>query len=272
MAPGLWLPRADFALAYGLSVALVVLLAIAGLLGAAFGMDGLHEPYPASLPGLLGQDILSVIGAAPLLAIGLWLARRGSLVGLFLWAGMLFYAAYTYFFMVVGAVTPLLPAYVAIVALGTYGLLALLFRLDVEAVAHRFSGRTPRRWVAGYFLAVVGLFMVLWGGLVSTSLAEGTGLDPVQHQVVAIDLTILLPVLLYAGVQLWRGAASGYVLGGLLLVKTAATSFTLAFNGTLAMLWNAELVASEAVLAVIFGAMAIGALALLVPYLRSAQG
>jgi hypothetical protein len=90
--------------------------------------------------------------------------------------------------------------------------------------------------------------------------------------VVTIDLTILLPVLLYGGIQLWRGAASGYVLGGLLLVKTAATSFTLAFNGTLTMWWNAELVASEAVLAAIFGAMALAALALLVPYLRSMDG
>ncbi|MGH2380693.1 MAG: hypothetical protein ACRDG7_05675 [Candidatus Limnocylindria bacterium] len=261
--------KTDVRLVYWLSLALAGLLAAAAVTGLLYGMRGLYEPYPASQPGIIGQDIVMLAGGVPLLLVSMWLTRRGSLVGIFLWAGTLFYAAYTYYFMAVGAFNALFPIYVAIVALGTYGLLALLFRVDTQTLARRLSDTAPRRATAGFFFVIVGLFTLTWGGLVVSTVAQGAELNPVQHLVVAIDGAILLPVLFYAGVQLWRGAASGILLGGMLLVKSAATGLTLAFTGAFAMWWNRAFDPFEAFLIVIFGTMTISAVVLLLLYPRS---
>ena len=46
------------------------------------------------MPGLLGQDAFNLVVGVPLPLGLLWLARRGSLVGLLLWPGALFYVLY----------------------------------------------------------------------------------------------------------------------------------------------------------------------------------
>ena len=55
------------------------------------------------VPGLLGQDAFNLAVGTPLLLGSMWLARRGTLVGLLLWPGMLLYASYWYVIYVVGA-------------------------------------------------------------------------------------------------------------------------------------------------------------------------
>ncbi|MDQ3874659.1 MAG: hypothetical protein M3322_03770 [Actinomycetota bacterium] len=249
-----------------LSWALAALLAMASIIGLAIGMDGMYQLYPASATGLFAQDLVVLFGALPALLLGILLSARGVAFGFLLWSGMLFYTAYTYFFMLVGAVTVLFPVYIAIVAVSTYSLLALLLRLDVARLAERLAS-APRRSAAVFFFVIVGLFTVLWGGLVASTLATGEELSPVQHLVVAADGAILLPILAYAGLKLWQGTPGGYVLGGVLLVKTIATGFTLAFTGAFSMLAAGQIEASELFLVVVFSAMAVAASVLLVRYL-----
>jgi len=66
--------------------------------------------------------------------------------------------------------------------------------------------------------------------------------------------------------------AWGYVLGGFLLVKMAATGFTLAFTTALGVWWVRGIDPFNAFLFVLFALMAIGSVALLVPYLRGVGG
>jgi hypothetical protein len=261
--------KRDLRFVYGLSLGLGVLLASASVVGLASGLGGLYEPYPPSEAGLFAQDLVVLFVALPLLVASIWLARRGSVAGLLAWAGALFYAAYTYYFMVIGAFTILFPVYIAIVALAMYALLALLFALDAARVAQAIGDRGPRRPMAAFFLVTVVLFIVLWGGLVASSLAAGEGLDPVQHLVVAIDGAILLPILGYAGVQLLRRATSAPVLAGLLIVKAGLTGFTLAFTSAFAM-WSAgEVQPMDMFLAAVFSVMTIVAAGLWIAFARA---
>ena len=117
-----------------------------------------------------------------------------------------------------------------------------------------------------FALEGVALFVILWGGLVASTLAAGGTLNPVQHLVVAIDGAILLPVLAYAGIQLLRRKPIGYVLAGVLIVKAGLTGFTLAFTSAFAMWWDGKVVASEAFLVGIFGVMTLVALATWIPF------
>ena len=254
-----------------LSVVLGVLLAGVSIVGVATGLDGLYEPYPAAAAGLFAQDLVVLLVALPLLGTSMLLARRGSTVALLAWAGVLFYAAYTYYFMAIGAFTALFPAYVLIVAVATYGLLSLLFASDADGVAAAVRDGVPRRLIAAFFLVSVALFVILWGGLVASTLAADYILSPVQHLVVAIDVAILLPILAYAGLQLLRRAPSGYLLAGMLIVKAGLTGFTLAFTGAFAMWWSGRFEASEGLLVAIFSVMAIMAVALWTPFARPAR-
>ena len=77
------------------------------------------------------------------------------------------------------------------------------------------------------------LFVLMWGGMSISSAAAGTRPDEVLREVVIVDCTVLLPPLFFGGLRLWRREAWGYALGGLLVVKAAATGCTLAFTTAL---------------------------------------
>jgi len=245
------------------------LLFVASLVGLGFGPSGLYDAYPAALAGLIGQDIVTLGGGLPLLLGAMWLTRRGSAAGLQLWAGILFYFAYSYSFFLVGGFNALFLVYVGIVSTSLYALLALLFRIDADALTAEFADRAPVRRTATFFIVTASLFVVMWGGLSVASILAASTPDPVVHLVVAIDGAVLLPLLLYGGLKLWRREPWGYVLGGMLLTKATATGFTLAFTSTLAMWWTGSVDPFQVFLAVLFGLMAVVGLALLVPYLRS---
>jgi hypothetical protein len=114
--------KSKFTLAYALSAVLALLLISSSLAGLLYGSGGLYEPYPASLAGLVGQDAITLLFGLPLLLVSTWLALRGSTRGLLLWAGTLFYFAYSYFFYLVGVFNDLFFLFAVMVA----GSLALL--------------------------------------------------------------------------------------------------------------------------------------------------
>lgn len=99
-----------------------------------------------------------------------------------------------------------------------------------------------------------------------SSAVAGTRPGAVTHSVIAVDCTVLLPLLFFGGLLLWRRDAWGYVLGGFLLVKMATTGFTLAFTTALGVWWVRGIDPFNAFLFVLFALMAIGSVALLVPF------
>jgi hypothetical protein len=255
-----------------LSGALAVLLLISSIVGLLYGSRGFYDSYPASLAGLVGQDGITLVLGIPLLIVSMWLTRRGSTGALLVWAGALFYFAYSYYFYVIGGFNALFLIYIAIVSLSLYGLLSLLFAIDAEALRARFGSRAPVRLIGGFFIGISLLFILMWVGMSVMSAVAGTHPDEVMRSVVIIDCTVLLPLLFFGGFRLWRREAWGYVLGGLLLTKLVATGFTLAFNTALGAWWAGQIGGFDAFLFVIFALMAAGAIPLLVAYLRGLQG
>ena len=258
--------------AYALSGLLCVLLLISSIVGLLYGGRGFYDSYPAALAGLVGQDGVTLVLGIPLLMISAWFTGRGSTSGLLVWSGALFYFAYSYYFYVTGGFNALFLLYIAIVATSLYGLLTLLFAIDPEEMRGRFGSRAPARLIGGFFICIALLFALMWGGMVISSAVAGTRPDEVLRSVVIIDCTVLLPLLFFGGVRLWRRVGWGYVLGGLLLTKLAMTGFTLAFNTSLGALWAGHISGFDAFLFVVFALMAAGALPLLVIFLRSMQG
>jgi hypothetical protein len=259
-------------LPYALSGLLCVLLLISSVVGLLYGGGGFYDSYPAALAGLVGQDAVTLVLGIPVLMISVWLTGRGSTGGLLVWSGALFYFAYSYYFYIIGGFNALFLVYIAIVSTSLYGLLTLLFAIDPEELRSSFGPRAPARPVGGFFVCIALLFALMWGGMVISSAVVGTPPDEVLRSVVIIDCTVLLPLLFFGGVNLWRTEGWGYVLGGLLLTKLAMTGFTLAFNTALGALWAGRIAGFDAFLFVVFALMTAGALPLLVLYLRSVQG
>ena len=258
--------------AYALSGLLTLLLLVSSSVGLLYGGGSFYDSYPASLAGLVGQDGITLVLGTPLLLSSMWRTRRDSTGALLVWAGTLFYFVYSYYFYVIGSFNALFLVYVGIVSSSLYGLLSLLFAVDTEALKARFRASVPTPLVGGFFVGIALLFLLMWGGMSVTSAVAGTRPDEVLRSVVIIDCTVLLPLLFFGGLRLWRKDAWGYVLGGLLLTKLAATGFTLAFTTALGALWAGRIGGFNTFLFVVFSLMAVGALLLIFPYLRSIEG
>ena len=203
-------------------IALLMVVAAAGGLWA----DGLYrdpEPFAAALRG---YDLVTLVVAAPLLVGALLAARHGSAGAQLVWLGMLAYAVYDYAIYVFGAAfNAFFLIHVAlftgsIVTLGLAGA-----RLDVHGVAARFSPRTPVRWIAGFLLLIaVGLGGMWIAGALRfafTGAFPGESLmvlpPAAVHLAYALDLSLLVPAYVLAGILLWRRSAWGYVSASALL-------------------------------------------------------
>jgi hypothetical protein len=167
----------------------------------------------------LAQDALSLVAGLPILLGSLWLARRGSLIGLLLWPGALFYVLYSYALYLVSAL--FLP-YLALVAVSAYTTIGLVASVDGEAVRQRLAGVVPARTVGGILVGLALLTLAQdAGGAVVTALAGGAPVAPLAQHVWIVDLAVEVPAVLVGGVLLWRREALGYVAGaGLLLGAT----------------------------------------------------
>jgi hypothetical protein len=147
--------RFDLRVLHVTSIVTAVLLALTAVAGLAFGSRGLYNPDPATLPTFLGQDGITLALVLPLLLWSVWATGRGSLRALLLWTAAMFYVAYSYAYYVLNPeFNVLYLAYIAIVAMSLYGCLYLLLGTDADAVAGRFSERTPVR-LAAMFLMVL---------------------------------------------------------------------------------------------------------------------
>ena len=226
-------------LAYALSGVTAVLLLLTSIAGVVFGQRGLYVPDSATMPAFLGQDALSLIFGLPLLLGSATLARRGSLGGLLVWMGALFYIAYSYaFYPLSPEFNALYLAYIAVVSTSLYSLVYLLMSVNAEAVQARFSPRTPVRLIGGFMMLMALLLTLKWVSTIVGMLADGAIPTRVQRVVWPLDLIVALPALFWGGLWLWRQQPLGYVVAGLLLLKAAFVGITLVVDTWLVSLWG----------------------------------
>jgi hypothetical protein len=256
----------DLSLVFRISNATAALLVGSSIAGLLYGPRGWwYDTDPATLPAFLAQDVMTLVVGVPLLLGSAFAVRRGSLRGVLCWMGALFYVAYSYYFYVIGArFNALFPVYIAIVSLGTYGTLALLFSLDLPRLPARFD-RLRMRGISTFLVITALSFAGMWLSRIDDHLLSGTPLDPVSRAVIAIDGVILLPLFYYGGGALARREPLGYALAGLLLVKATATFLTLIVSSAIASHWGRSVDAVET-LAYVVGF--VTALTLLVSFLE----
>jgi hypothetical protein len=215
--------KRDLSLAYAASIGVALVMTVASVAGLIRGTTFYPMTDMKLFPLFVGQDALNLIVGLPLLLGSMWLARRGSLIGLLLWPGSLFYVAYDYGYYVLGApINWFFLAYIGLVTVSMYAAIAVVVSIDADTIRGRFSGSVPRRAVGGSLAGLAVLFTTLWTALNVSALASGTPLDDVARVVTIMDLTLQLPALFVGGILLWRGASIAYVVAPGLLLQAAA--------------------------------------------------
>lgn len=180
-----------------------------------------------------GNDFITLVVAVPLLAGGMFLARRGSKRAVVIWFGALAYMLYNYVFYLYGAAfNVFFLLYVALVSLSIWALVSGLIQLDAEGIKQQFRPGTPVRWVSGYALFIAVLLAVLWIGQTVAFMITGEVPVPITQTahptgvVFATDLTLLAPTMAVGAIWLWQRRPWGYVLCSMLMVK--GTTYMLA--------------------------------------------
>jgi hypothetical protein len=211
--------KRDITLTYLISGIIAMIMCVVSIVGILFG----NNIYPASqVSSNIGTDALNLVVALPVLLTSMWLSRRGSLIGLLIWPGALFYILYVYTFYILGVPFNLLfLPYIVLVTLSVYTMIGLVASIDGEAVRQRLAGNVPERITAGMFLLISILFLVVDVVLIVNALTSHAPVSSTSYASWVTDFTVQLAALLIAGVLLWRREALGYVAAPGLLFQGA---------------------------------------------------
>jgi hypothetical protein len=220
-------------------------------LAAAVGLfdERLYRDTSRIKAAWLGNDMVTLFAATPLLLVGLLLARRGSLRGRLVWYSMLGYCAYNYAYYLFGArINTLFPIYVGLFIGPIFALIMALVRFDVPAIAAAFAPRTPVRWIAGYMLLTgIGLlvaWLTQWARFVFAGVEPAAGED-MFTLVAALDLSLVVPFFVLGAGLLWRRRPWGFMLAVMMCLKGATYTLMLAVSSVLAAHKGVEGAAGE---------------------------
>lgn len=220
--------------AFTLSALIAVGMSAASVAGLT--VDGLYTDGAWAREALRGGDLVTLVVAAPLLILSLVLAVRGSALGQAAVLGMLAYSLYNFAYYAFGATfNDAFLLHIGLLAMSIVAFASALAGIDAGAVARAFSDRRAPRAV-GAFLVLVGVAQgLLWVVVVLRQAITGETLRDIpidgQHLVFAIDLGLLVPALVVAGVLLWRRTPLGFLLGAAVTLMGAVYQLNLLAAG-----------------------------------------
>ncbi len=185
-----------------------------------------------------GNDLVTLFLAVPLLVTALVLVRRGSARALVLWLGLLGYGAYNYaYYMLGAAINTFFPLYVVLLVLSVVTLILLVSRIDA---AHdvALGAQTPVRAIGAYFVFVAAGLSVVWFGMWAAYVFGGrpTPVEPEAFKLVAaLDTSIMVSVMAFGGVLLWRRHAWGGVVAGIAGIQGSLYLIVLSVSASVAI-------------------------------------
>jgi hypothetical protein len=192
--------------------------------------------------GFKAGDAVTLILGIPTLIFSLSRYQRGSVRGGLLLMGTLSYFLYNYGSMAFGAAyNHLFLIYVALMSASLFGLILTWMSFDLTMLPAYFSPHLPHRNIGIYEIVAGVILLFIWPSLsIIPALVEGKApLEVWSYTTVityAIDIGILAPVLIVAGVMILHRNPLGYLLSSTLLVFTVMLGTNLLTAGTIQLL------------------------------------
>lgn len=249
---------------------IAALVACVSLVGI-FSAPTYARETPSWAAQAVGQDWVDLVVAVPLLAItGFW-AQRGSRRAFFLLAASLLYTVYE--FVIYGfdvRFNALFLAYCATLGLTFFALAGLYARVLREDVSRWYEEKPPVR-IAGTFLIAVGLlFTAAWLGDIVPALVHGTPPEAIReaqtptNPVHVLDLSVILPLHVVAGVALLQRRKLGYALAPVLLGFEVLMALSIA---GMSLVMRRRGVEASLVVAIGMAVLAASSMVVLAPFL-----
>jgi hypothetical protein len=190
-----------------------------------FGQDLYRYDTTFFAGGFRGQDAVVLLFGLPLLALSTWAYRRGSLRGGLVLLGTLGYFLYVYASMALSAAyNNLFLVYVALFSASLFAFVLAFGVFDRQALAARYGRQLPRRGPA-LFMFLSGLVvLVVWGGPLAAALLRNEApatLDSYTTMFThAVDIAVIGPAAILAGILIWRREVMGYLLlAGMIILE-----------------------------------------------------
>jgi hypothetical protein len=169
------------------------------------------------------NDLVTLILGLPLLGVSFWLSLRGSLRGRLLLTGTLGFVLYTYITMCFGAAyNRLFLLYVALFSLSLYAFILSMMSFDLKTLPAQFSEKLPRGWIAGLLFFAAVFLSFAWLGRIAATFAPGNipALENTTSMFIqAMDLALIVPLCVLAGILLLRRSPWGYLLASVGMMK-----------------------------------------------------
>jgi hypothetical protein len=167
----------------------------------------------------LPTDLFTLAVVLPLLVGSMWLARRGKLLGLLCWPGLLLYLLYIYLAYAIGVpLSVLFILYILIVVLSAYTLIGLVASIDASLLQRRLGSAVPVRAAGTILFVLAVLFSIRNLSDIIAALASPSPEHDLVLQVWIADSVVVAPAWLVGGLLMWQRKPLGYVAGAGLLV------------------------------------------------------
>lgn len=180
------------------------------------------------------QDVTILAVGVPVLVGGLLFAMRGSLRGRIVWLGGLAYM--TYIWASVGlqvTFNAFFLGYVVLFSLSIITLIGGIATTDANTIRLSLDDRISPSIYGGFLLVIAGGLAALWLSEIGPAFLAGTVpliVEEAGQQALVshfIDLAVVVPSLVIAGVWLYWERAWGYVFAGVALVLGATIAVTI---------------------------------------------
>ena len=213
--------------AWLLSVVVLLLMVVQSALGLA--VSGLYPEEVWAVAALRANDLVTLVVVAPARALALAASRRRpTSASVLVWLGLLFYGTYNYAYYAFGtAFSDAFLLHVAAFTASTAALVLLGSVLDAPEVARGVVAGTRARVVAVFTMLVGVALLGAWGEIsvrfaLTGDLPANVMPPSAVHLVYGLDMGVLAPMFVLAGVLLWRRAPWGAVLAAAVNVSGAA--------------------------------------------------
>lgn len=186
---------------------------------------GLYQHDSAAMAAqAIAQDYVTLFLGIPLLLVSLYMTHKGKIRGKLLLTGTLGYFLYTYAsYSFISMYNSLFLVYVSLMSVSFFAFTLTMMTFDIPRFPLYFSNKLPIKFIGSFLIFISFVFSLMWLGKIIPSLLERTPPDGLQHYttfvIQALDLGLVIPLGILAGVLLMKRKPFGYLLSSVMIIK-----------------------------------------------------
>lgn len=200
---------------------LTIIIAILSLTASTGGLliSHLYRDHDVIKMGWYANDLITII-TIPALLLALFLQRRGDERPLLVWIGLMLYMFYNYAYYIFGMkFNEFFPIYFILFSLSLYSIVIGLLTVNIHAVEEN-SVFYRNKIVIGLFLFLLAFPLSLIEIKQCISFITSGKTPEASLLIFALDISTILPAVIFTAILLWKNNPWGNVLGMMMLTKT----------------------------------------------------